>query len=87
LTFNVFRLEPKDSHEGSQASLSGEVFLGTCNQSETIQQTAPNGQTWRTTFDRGQWNIAVDGTNNAGVGGANFPSVSLGHICTQTFIP
>jgi len=66
---------------------SGEVFLGTCSQSETVQQTAPNGQTWRTTFDRGQWNITVDGTNNAGVGGANFPTVSLGHICTQTFIP
>jgi hypothetical protein len=32
-------------------------------------------------------NTDANGTDQAGVGGTHFPTVSLGHICTQTFIP
>jgi len=71
----------------ASGTASGQVNLGNCTGANTITQTAPNGQTWRTNFDAGAWNMTVDNTNNAGVGGPNFPSVTLGHICTQTFIP
>jgi hypothetical protein len=71
----------------ASGTASGQVNLGNCTGANTITQTAPNGQTWRTDFDAGAWNMTVDNTNNAGVGGPNFPSVTLGHICTQTFIP
>ncbi|WP_417884499.1 hypothetical protein [Vibrio rumoiensis] len=38
--------------------------------------------TYRTGFDAGLWRILVPGTS-IGVGGANVPGVTLGHICTQ----
>ncbi|MEP7247895.1 MAG: hypothetical protein ABI885_29990 [Gammaproteobacteria bacterium] len=64
---------------------SGQANLGNCSGPNTIVQTSA-GQTWRTVYDTGHWDIKVTGADptQVGVGGANFPSVTLGHICQQT---
>jgi phage protein U len=62
------------------------ITYTSCAGNHLIDQVAPNGQRWLTTFDAGEWDIKVTGAdqNNVGVGGSNFPTVSLGHICRQT---
>jgi len=62
------------------------ITYTSCAGNHLIDQVAPNGQRWQTTFDAGFWDIKVAGAdpNNVGVGGAHYPTVSLGHICRQT---
>lgn len=44
------------------------------------------GYTWLSEFNAGKWSIRVKDTdpNEVGVGGDNYPAVTLGHICDQT---
>ena len=67
---------------------SGVANLGSCSGTYIVQETTA-GQTWRTWFDIGAWDLKVTGASSldVGVGGPNFPDVSLGHICSQQFIP
>jgi hypothetical protein len=67
---------------------SATANFGTCSGSVMVTETTA-GQTWRTWFDSGVWDLKVAGAsdNLVGVGGTNYPTVSLGHICSQTFIP
>ena len=66
---------------------SATANFGTCSGSQVVTETT-SGQTWRTWFDQGEWDLKVTGANDnlVGVGGTNYPTVSLGHICSQTFI-
>ncbi|WP_029655448.1 hypothetical protein [Marinobacter daepoensis] len=44
------------------------------------------GYTWLSEFNVGEWWIRVKDTdhNDVGVGGDNYPAVTLGHVCDQT---
>jgi len=70
----------------SSGVASGVVHLGTCTGIYNTDQTSPSGQEWLTFFDAGRWDIIVPLSDDAGVGGANYPFVTLGHICSQTLI-
>lgn len=44
------------------------------------------GYTWLSEFNYGEWSIRVKDTDpdEVGVGGENYPTVTLGHVCDQT---
>ena len=70
---------------GASGIASGTVALPDCSGNNSVIHTS-GGNTWRTTFDEGRWDIKVDYADPAevGVGGENYPVVVLGHICKQT---
>jgi hypothetical protein len=75
-----------DSAVSNSAGVAGNsVSLPNCTGDITVRHTT-GGNTWVTTFDVGFWDIKVDDTDpeEVGVGGENYPSVYLGHICNQT---
>ena len=86
-TYPVYEPSVVSAYTDSQGVAKGEIIVGRDNcevEFEVIQDAyAYNHKvTYRTGFDVGIWSLRVPGTS-IGVGGANVPGVTLGHICTQ----
>lgn len=78
--------EQVDTAVSNAAGIAGNsISLPDCTGYYSVRHTT-GGNTWVTEFDVGAWNIKVSDTepDEVGVGGDNYPSVTLGHICDQT---
>ncbi|ROT94359.1 hypothetical protein EB809_19830 [Marinobacter sp. R17] len=64
---------------------SGTVALPDCDGNHQVTHVS-GGNTWKTEFDEGFWDMKVDYADplEVGVGGDNYPNVRIGHICKQT---
>ena len=78
--------EQVDTAVSNSAGIAGDtISLPNCTGNIPVRHTT-GGNTWVTEFDLGAWAIDVEDTdpNEVGVGGDNYPAVTLGHICDQT---